>query len=187
VVAANPQRTLGDVRAALALEPALAALRERLVQGGLVPSSEQRARFRAAALWFVPLLALGAARVAAGSANGRPVGFLVGLLAVTVVVAVVLALRMPQATEPGRRILQQLRMANPRPTGGLAPAEMTMAMALFGAGVLWTADTDTALLMRVPREHSAFGGVHAGGDAGGGDGCGGGGGGCGGGGGGCGG
>jgi uncharacterized protein (TIGR04222 family) len=179
VVVANPGRTLGDVRAALALEPAMDALRERLRRGGLVPSPEQRARYRAMPLWFVPLLAPGAARVAAGSANGRPVGFLVALLVATVVVAVVLALRAPQATELGRRTLQQLRVANPRPTGGLAPAEMTMAMALFGAGVLWTADTDTALLMRVPREHSSpgfgGGGDGGGGDGGGGGGCGGGG------------
>jgi uncharacterized protein (TIGR04222 family) len=180
VVAASPGMTLGDVRAALAREPAMAALGERLRRGGLVPSPEQRARYRAAALWFLPLLALGAARVAAGSANGRPVGFLVALLVVTVVVAAGLALRVPQATELGRRTLQQLRLANPRPTGGLAPAEMTMAMALFGAGVLWTADTDTALLLRVPREHgSAFGGGDGGASAGcsggGGGGCGGGG------------
>jgi uncharacterized protein (TIGR04222 family) len=182
VVAANPGRTLGDLRAALAREPAMTALGERLRRGGLVPSPEQRARYRAAALWFLPLLALGAARVAAGSANGRPVGFLVALLVVTVVVAVGLALQVPQTTELGRRALQQLRLANPRPTGGLAPAEMTMAMALFGAGVLWTADSDTALLLRVPREHSAYGG--AGTDGGVGGGCsagGGGGGGCGGG------
>jgi uncharacterized protein (TIGR04222 family) len=179
VVAANPGRTLGDVRAAIAVEPAMAALGERLRRGGLVPSPEQRARYRAAALWFLPVAALGAVRVAAGSANGRPVGFLVALLVVTVVVAAALALRVPRATELGRRTLQQLRLANPRPAGGLAPAEMTMAMALFGAGVLWTADTDTALLLGVPREHSRYGGV--GGDGGTGAGCGGGGGGCGGG------
>jgi uncharacterized protein (TIGR04222 family) len=174
VVAASPGRTLGDVRGALAREPAMAALGERLRHGGLVPSPEQRARYRAAALWFLPLLALGAARVAAGSANGRPVGFLVALLVVTVVVAAGLALRVPQTTELGRRTLQQLRLTNPRPTGGLAPAEMTMAMALFGAGVLWTADTNTALLLRVPREHSASGG-DAGAGCSGGSGCGGGG------------
>jgi uncharacterized protein (TIGR04222 family) len=174
VVAASPGRTLGDVRGALAREPAMAALGERLRHGGLVPSPEQRSRYRAAALWFLPLLALGAARVAAGSANGRPVGFLVALLVVTVVVAAGLALRVPQTTELGRRTLQQLRLANPRPTGGLTPAEMTMAMALFGAGVLWTADTNTALLLRVPREHSASGG-DAGAGCSGGSGCGGGG------------
>ena len=184
-VATSPNRRLKDLRAELEQTSALAALRERLRLRGPAPTPEQRARCRAAALWFVPLLALGAARVAAGSANGRPVGFLVVFLLVTVVVAAALARRVPNATELGRRTLQQLRLANPRPTGGLAPAEMTMAMALFGAGVLWTADTDTALMLRVPREqgwYAGFGGHGGGGDGGGGS-CGGGGcgGGCGGG------
>jgi uncharacterized protein (TIGR04222 family) len=182
VVAANPERTLGDVRAALALEPAMDALRERLRHGGLVPSPQQRARYRAAALWFVPLLALGAARVAAGSANGRPVGFLVALLMATVVVAVVLALRVPRATELGRRTLGRLRAETRKPAVGASPAELGMATALFGAGVLWAADTETALAMRLPREHGAFLGGIGGGDGGGGGSCGGGcgGGGCGG-------
>ncbi|HYN19161.1 MAG TPA: TIGR04222 domain-containing membrane protein, partial [Actinomycetes bacterium] len=175
VVAANPGRTLGDVRAALALEPAMDALRERLRHGGLVPSPEQRARYRATALWFVPLLALGAARVAAGSANGRPVGFLVALLVATVVVMAVLALRVPRATELGRRTLGRLRGETRKPTVGASPAELGMATALFGAGVLWAADTETAQAMGIRREDGAFlGGIGGGGDGGGGGGCGGG-------------
>ena len=173
VVAANPERAVGDARAALAREPAMAALAERLRQGGLVPSPEQRARYRAAVLWFVPVAALGVARVAAGSANGRPVGFLVALLVVTVVVAVALASQTPRVTELGRRTLGQLRTETPRPEAGASPAQMTMGMALFGAGALWAADTDTALLLRIPREHSTFGGAFA--DGGGSGGCGGGG------------
>jgi uncharacterized protein (TIGR04222 family) len=169
------------VRAALALEPAMDALRERLRRGGLVPSPEQRARYRAAVLWFVPVAALGAVRVAAGSANGRPVGFLVALLVATVVAAVVLALRVPSATELGRRTLGRLRAETRKPTAGASPAELGMATALFGAGVLWAADTETALAMRLPREHGAFLGGIGGGDGGGGGSCGGGGGGCGGG------
>jgi uncharacterized protein (TIGR04222 family) len=176
VVAANPDRRLGDLQVALAREPAVAALRERLRLAGLAPTPEQRARYRAMALWFAPLVALGAVRAVAGSVDGRPVGFLVALVAATVVVAVVLAVRVPQATELGRRTLERLRAANPRPTVGASPAELGMATALFGAGVLWTADTETALAMRLPREHGAFGGVHVGGGDGGGGSCGGGGG-----------
>ncbi|HYN17259.1 MAG TPA: TIGR04222 domain-containing membrane protein, partial [Actinomycetes bacterium] len=173
-VATHPQRTLGELQAALGREPAVAAVRERLRLGGLVPTPEQRARYRAAGLWFVPLLALGAARVAAGSANGRPVGFLVGLLVITVVVAAVLVLRVPDATELGRRTLRRLRAETRRPTVGASPAELGMATALFGAGVLWRADVETALALRIPREHGAvLGGI---GDGGGGGSCGGGGG-----------
>jgi uncharacterized protein (TIGR04222 family) len=58
-VAASPNRRLRDVQAALEQAPALAAVRERLRLGGLAPTPEQRARCRAAVLWFVPLLALG--------------------------------------------------------------------------------------------------------------------------------
>jgi uncharacterized membrane protein YgcG len=91
-----------------------------------------------------------------------------------VAVAAVFLLRVPNATELGRRTLRELRAANPRPAAGASPAELSMATALFGAGVLWAADTDTALLLRVPREHGAFAGDWGGGDGGGG-GCGGGG------------
>jgi uncharacterized membrane protein YgcG len=117
--------------------------------------------------------------------GGVPAGrgrleFLVALLVVTVVVAAVLALRVPNATELGRRTLQRLRAEQPRPAAGASPAELTMGTALFGAGVLWAADTDTAMLLRVPREHGVFGadvggGSFGGGDGGGGGGCGGGG------------
>ena len=172
-IAAAPNRGLKQMQAALEGSSALAAVRERLRQRGLAPTPEQRTRCRAAGLWFLPLLALGVARVVAGSANGRPVGFLVALLVVTVVVAVVLVLRVPNATGLGRRTLQELRVASPRPVAGASPAELSMGTALFGAGVLWAADTDIAMMLRVPREQG-FSAVF-GGDGGGGGGCGGGG------------
>jgi uncharacterized protein (TIGR04222 family) len=176
LVAAQPDRTLAEVQAALGREPAVAAVRERLRLGGLAATPEQRARYRAAGLWFAPLVVLGVARVAAGSANGRPVGFLVALLAVTVAVAAVPALRVPDATALGRRTLGLLRAETRRPPVGASPAELGMATALFGAGVLWAADVDTALALRVPREHGAhLGGIGGGGEGGGGGGCGGGG------------
>jgi uncharacterized protein (TIGR04222 family) len=178
-VADGPNRRLKDVQAGLEGSSALAAVRERLRRVGLAPTPEQRARCRAAGLWFLPLLALGVARVVAGSANGRPVGFLVALLVVTVVVAARFLLRVPDATELGRRTLKRLRAEQPRPSAGASPAELRMATALFGAGVLWTADTDTAMLLRIPREHGVLGadagGSFGGGDGGGGGGCGGGG------------
>ena len=157
--------------------PAVAAVRERLRLGGLAPTPEQRARYRAAGLWFVPLLALGVARVAAGSANGRPVGFLVALLAVTVVVAAVLRPAGARRHRAGPAHPGRLRAETRRPPVGASPAELGMATALFGAGVLWAADVETALALRVPREHGAYAGGHVGGEGGGGSGgsCGGGG------------
>jgi uncharacterized protein (TIGR04222 family) len=177
LVAAQPNRSLGDLRAALGRSPAVAAVHERLRRAGLAPTPEQRARYRAAGLWFAPLLALGVARVVAGTAAGRPVGFLVALLLITAVLAAALCLRVPRATELGRRTLQRLRSETRRPPVGASTAELGMATALFGAGVLWAADVETALALRVPREHGALlGGTAGGGDAGGGGGgCGGGG------------
>jgi hypothetical protein len=64
---------------------------------------------------------------------------------------------------------------------GASASELAMATALFGAGVLWAADTETAMALRIPREHGAYLGGSWGGDAGGGGGSCGGGGGCGGG------
>jgi hypothetical protein len=117
------------------------------------------------------------------------VALLVWLLIGTVVAAGTLALRWPHVTRLGRRALELLRLRTPRPeaatvgSGGLAPAELGLAVALFGAGVLWTADADMATALRVPRETgvptSTAGGC-GGGDGGGSGGCGGGCGGCGG-------
>ena len=185
LVAARPAHPRWAPGAELCREPAMAAVRERLRLAGLAPTPEQQTRYRAAGLWFLPLLALGVARVVAGTANGRPVGFLVALLLLTVVLAAALCLRAPRATELGRRALGRLRSETPRPTAGASPAELGMATALFGAGVLWAADVETALALRVPREHGALlgmtGGVGDGGGGGGGGGSCGGGGGCGGG------
>src|SRR5215218_10827385 len=80
LVADRPNHPRWALGAELCREPAMAALCERLRLAGLAPTPEQRTRHRAAGLWFLPLLALGAARVIAGTANGRPVGFLVALL-----------------------------------------------------------------------------------------------------------
>jgi uncharacterized membrane protein YgcG len=97
-----------------------------------------------------------------------------GGLLVTVVTAAVLSVLVPAATALGKRSLAMLRAETRRPPAGASPAELGMATALFGAGVLWAADVETALALRVPREHGAhLGGI--GGEGGGGSSCGGGG------------
>jgi uncharacterized protein (TIGR04222 family) len=175
LVAGRREPLLREVQAGLASSSAMTAVRERLRRAGLAPTDEQRARYRATGLWFLPVAALGVARVAAGTANGRPVGFLVGLLVVTVVLAVALCLRAPDTTELGRRTLERLRAETGRPAAGASASELAMATALFGTGVLWAADTETAMALRIPREHGAILGGAWGGDAGGGGSCGGGG------------
>ncbi len=175
LVAARPDHPRWALGAELCRAPAMAAVRERLRQAGLAPTPEQRARYRAAGLWSLPLLALGVARVVAGTANGRPVGFLVVLLVVTVVLAVALCLRVPERHRAGPPHPGPPAGRAGRPAGGASPSELAMATALFGAGVLWSADVEMAMALRLPREQSAFLGG-AGGDGGGGGGsCGGGG------------
>jgi hypothetical protein len=85
------------------------------------------------------------------------------LLAVTVAVAAVLCLRVPHATELGRRTLRKLRAETRRPAYGASAAELGVATAVFGACVLWSADADIAAALRLPRESGAlFGGFGGG-------------------------
>jgi uncharacterized protein (TIGR04222 family) len=167
LVADHPELPRWALGGQLCDAPAMSAVVERLRRGGLALNREQKTRYRATGLWFLPLLVLGVARVVAGTANGRPVGFLVVLLVVTVVLAVALCLRVPCATELGRRTLERLRAEAGRPAAGASPSELAMATALFGTGVLWAADTQMALALGVRREHGAYGGGAWGGDGGG--------------------
>ena len=186
-IAADPDQPFARLQTALADSPALLAIHERLCELGFLPSRAQLFRHRAQVLWFVPLLGLGMARVAAGVARGRPVGFLLLLIGATVVLAVVMGRRVPRVTGLGKWALELLRLRMPTPdaatvgAGRLAPAQLGLAVALFGAGVLWSTDADLATALKVPREtgsanpSTAGGCGGGGGDGGGGGGCGGGG------------
>jgi uncharacterized protein (TIGR04222 family) len=186
-IAAHPDQPFARLQTALDDAPALAAIHARLRERGLATTRAQAFQHLAQVLWFVPLLLIGAARVAAGVARGRPVGFLLLLMGATVVLAAEMGLRVPRLTRLGKRALELLRSETPAPevatvgVGGLAPAQLGLAMALFGAGVLWTADADLATALKVPRETGSANPSTAGGCGGGGGGDGGGGGGCGGG------
>jgi uncharacterized protein (TIGR04222 family) len=76
-------------------DPVLGPIRDRLQGLGLVPTAEQTALMRRQALWFAPLLALGAARVIAGTAHHRPVLYLVVLMLLALGVAINLC-RLPR-------------------------------------------------------------------------------------------
>src|SRR4029453_19409964 len=67
-MAADPDQPFAQVQTALDDAPALAAIHERLRQRGLATTRAQAFQHLALVLWFVPLLLLGAARVAAGVA-----------------------------------------------------------------------------------------------------------------------
>jgi uncharacterized protein (TIGR04222 family) len=146
-------------------EPVLGAMRDRLRELGLVPTRRQLAVVRLQALWFVSIAALGVARFDAGSANGKPVGFIGMLMLVAGGLAIACAVGAPARTQRGDRVLDALR-ADDREAALVAPAG---TLALSGATSLWAADASLAAAVGLPRESG--GGGWFGGDGGGG-GCG---------------
>lgn len=176
-----------QVRELVGKMPVLGAVRGRLVEAGLLYSDAARKQISRHAFFYVGLLAVGVARlVAALSRGGKPVGFLVMLLIPLTFALIVdsIAVRHNSLYSTARagRLLRELRrrqksLKKDAAAGRLAPAAFPMAMALFGAGVLWKADPWLASALGV-RTNAAGSGGFAGGCGGGG--CGGGGGGCGG-------
>jgi uncharacterized protein (TIGR04222 family) len=158
---------------------AIQRLSADLTRSGLLLDDAARAKVNTLWLWFVPVLALGAARVAAGIQHDRPVTFIVLAVAAIAFITLKVAMSRPRATARGQEMLDRERAG--RKTLGHVPigSEIPMAVALFGAGALWAADPGLASTMSIARERSAWtggGGCGAGGGGGcGGGGCGGGG------------
>lgn len=178
------------VLAAAGRSSALAHVRGRLAQRGLVYDGADIDRMRGRWRWLLPVLGLGLVRAAVGLSRGRPIGFLVLLLAATVAVMVAIGRRRLHRTRRGNRLLADLQ------AGGVMASSVPMAVALRGTDSLWERDRALALAVTAPATASVSrwrsDGRHGGGfshwaacGGGGGAGCGGGGGGgCGGGGGG---
>ncbi|MDX6718915.1 MAG: hypothetical protein QOJ63_1169 [Solirubrobacteraceae bacterium] len=163
--------------------PPIQRMVSELTDRGLLLDDATRRRITWLWLWAVPVLALGVARLVAGIQNGRPIEYLALVLAAaaSAMLCYAFALARPWATARGRELLDTERGGRKKLDHLPIGAEIPMAVALFGAGALWTADPIFASAWEVPRERSGFGwGTGSGGGCGGG-GCGGGGGGCGGG------
>ena len=170
-----------------------AQLRSTLVDEGLMHGAAERSMpVRAFPILFVT--AVGIARIVAGVANGKPVGFLVAIV-VLLLVALPFVIRRRRLTTLGDAELRRLRAENDylsprsRPSfTAYGPSRAGMSAALFGAGALLMLDPAMAGALNYGSAHAGgaasfgFGGDSGGssGDSGGGDG-GGGGGGCGGG------
>ncbi|MGH8898893.1 MAG: TIGR04222 domain-containing membrane protein [Egibacteraceae bacterium] len=166
---------LRSVQALAARHPALMAVRERLVHHGLLNLSSQTRSVRRLALWFLPVLTLGIARLAAGIANGKPVGYLLVLLALTVVLSLWAAGRPARQTPSGRRLLEQAHKAGA--LDGLTLGGLGGTIALLGLGQLWSSDAELAdaLGVRGETQRTASGEYNGCGGGCGGGGCGGGG------------
>ena len=177
-----------------AVASALHRIEQRLIGAGLVLSAERRQRIRLVGGWVLVVAALGAVRVVAGLANGRPVLFLILLVVLTLVVGLLLVLRVPRRTRAGDTLLRKLASDHHRLSPSMrpdwevyGPTGAALAVGVFGVGALWAADPAFATELAAQRAASQSAGFYggSGGDGGGSDGGGGGGGGGGCGGGGC--
>jgi uncharacterized protein (TIGR04222 family) len=174
VLQESPHSTVESIVDAPAPSAELASLRTSLVADGLLLTDDQRRRTRRHALWVVGLLVLGGARIVAGLANGKPVLFLVMLVGALAIVVLPWSLRPARTTGLGQDILKSARKSSNglKKDIGSGDPRLGLAIALFGAAVLWNAEPGLAQTLGLPRPGGG------GGDGGGG--CGGGCGGCGG-------
>ena len=150
-----------------------AQLRHALVDEGLMHGAGERPPLaRAVPILFVA--AVGIARIAAGIANGKPVGFLVGI-AVVLLVALPFAVRRPRRTALGDAELRRLRAENdylsPRflPSfTAYGPSRAGMSAAIFGTSALMLLDPAMAGAMSYEAARTgAAGSFGFGGDSGG--------------------
>ena len=173
-----------------AAEPVLGPIRDGLRERGLMLTARQTASMRWQVLWFAPLLALGVVRVVAGTANHKPVLYLVLLMLLMLALAISLCLPrtgvstsriarlfcLPRITGAGARALDGMR-AEPGSEGGSpAPGRAGLArtVALNGLGAVALADAAFAAVLGVRSGSSSWGGGGWGGASCGGGGCGGG-------------
>jgi uncharacterized protein (TIGR04222 family) len=125
------------------VQPALAAIEDRLVTGGFLLSDDRRRQIRRVGFWMLAVAAFGLVRVLADVAEARPVGLLVPVLLIVSVVAVVQLARAPRRSRYGDRTLAALRaehraLAPEREPdwGAHGPAGAALGIGLFGARAL---------------------------------------------------
>jgi uncharacterized protein (TIGR04222 family) len=169
---------------------ALETIQTRLVDAGLLVSPEQRSRILRQGLWMLGVAGLGLVRLLAGTADGKPAGFLLVALIAVVVVALVQLGRCPRRTRLGDRALRDLaeRHHSLSPTlrpdwAVYGPAAAALGVGIFGVGALWASDpafADELAVQKATTVGSAAGtdggGCGSSSDSGGGSSCGGGGG-----------
>jgi uncharacterized protein (TIGR04222 family) len=157
--------------------------RQGLVQRGLLPGTDTIRRLRLAAMWWLPLVALGVARLVVGLGRDRPVGFLVIGLALTGF-AVYRSLTKPTWAPKGKRLLSKAREEH-RPLrmgariqlasepSGLVEPSVLATLALFGPMLLWNAQPGLAASLAAPAMEAGGAGGSSGAGGCGGGGCGG--------------
>lgn len=149
-----------------------------MVDRGLLIAPEAVGRIRLfQTLPYLTLLVFGAVRLALGIERHRPVGFLIGLLAVTALLALIRAAAFDRRTGAAVRALREIKTNARRLATAPTGPEMGTAVALFGTAVLAGSWVEPFHRMRAASGESGSDGASSSGSDGGGSGCGGGGGG----------
>lgn len=160
-LADEPASTLSQLVLAPGVSEELASLRRSLVADGLLLEGRERARIRSLSAGFViALIFLGALRIVAGIRNDKPVGFLVLAVAALAFLGLRWALDAPRATPAGRRVLRSSRRGSRTLRKGVSATDpcLGLALALFGAEVLWAAEPALAETLGLARPSSGDGG-----------------------------
>jgi uncharacterized protein (TIGR04222 family) len=138
--------------------------RRPLALGLVMPGPRRAAVGAVCVLPLLMVFLLGLSKLVVGLSRGRPVGFLVLLLALTTMVGIVMVATTPLRTLAGDRVLQSLRTAHAalKSTAGsrsmaLAPAEVALAVGLFGPAVLSGAGEMNDLRQAMTPTNSGFG------------------------------
>ncbi len=154
VAAEVPNPDAATLGAECASHPALVALKDRPIAGGLVRDERQARRMRRQWLWFLPLLLSGMAVFGAAGgfdAMGRsPLGLLLLALIVTVWAMLWAAQPLAGRTGPADLALWAVRTRRPdleaafiasgQAPVDVVPSDLGMLLALYGAAALWERD-----------------------------------------------
>lgn len=147
------------------VQQALATIAQSLSRTGLLVSPDAARRARRASWLLLAVLVLGLVRLAAGFANGRPIGFLVlAVIAVAVIEVVLVARSVPTVTARAKESLSAIRLQNshlsPRSNPAwetYGPHSAAMGIALFGTAALWSADPAFASELDIEQHRAASG------------------------------
>ncbi|QRN99386.1 TIGR04222 domain-containing membrane protein [Archangium violaceum] len=159
---------VGDIEEAV--DEQLDNLEESLTRRGFLMEYEQATRYRRypMALFFGAGLGLGLLKLLVGLFRGRPVGFLVLLLALGAVLGFMTLWSVPRRTRRGDRALKLLRLQNSALSTtsatesawqSLKASDVALSVALFGTGMLMTSGMgDLRGYLMPPSGGGGFGG-----------------------------
>lgn len=162
--AAGRGLTARTVQSDSAVVEVLKRTEQQLTQAGWLLDDDRRRAVRMASVIVFAVVAIGLARIFAGTLNDRPIGYLV-LLIVPVVLIALLFLRVPRITTNAKRLVNQMRMRAlhlaPRQSPSWStygPEAAALSIGLFGASAFFLADPEFAEAAELQRNVASSGG-----------------------------